>query len=87
MKLFCIFRWNLLGVIFCPMPPVLLVGTTEHSLAPSSWHPHYTFTPQTLNSLVYKGGDVAVIKLKDMPKKDIIFVSWHVDVFLDLTVI
>ena len=37
-KLFLLFRWNFLCFIVCLLPLVLSVGTTEKSLAPSSWH-------------------------------------------------
>ena len=36
-KFFLMFRWNFLCFSFCPLPLVLSLGTTEKSLAPSSW--------------------------------------------------
>ena len=38
-KFFLIFSWNFLCFGLCPLPLVLSLGTTEKSLAPSSWHP------------------------------------------------
>ena len=38
-KFFLIFRRNFLCFSLCPLPLVLSLGTTEKSLAPSSWHP------------------------------------------------
>ena len=35
-KFFLMFRWNFLCFSLCPLPLVLLLGTTEKSLAPSS---------------------------------------------------
>lgn len=35
------FRWNFLCYRFCPLPLVLLLGTTKMSLTPSSWHPAF----------------------------------------------
>jgi len=35
-KFFLMFSWNLLCFSLCPLPLVLLLGTTEKSLAPSS---------------------------------------------------
>ena len=36
---FLMFRRNFLCLSLCPLPLVLSLGTTEKSLAPSSWHP------------------------------------------------
>jgi len=38
-KFLLMFRWNFLCFSLCPLPLVLSLGTTEKSLAPSSWHP------------------------------------------------
>lgn len=37
-EFFLLFRWNFSCISFCPLPPVLEIGTTEKSPAPSSWH-------------------------------------------------
>jgi len=37
-RLFLLFRWNFLCFSLCPLPLVLLLGTTEKSLTPSSRH-------------------------------------------------
>ena len=36
-KFFLMFRWNFLCFSLCPLPLVLSLGSTEKSLAPSSW--------------------------------------------------
>ena len=38
-KFFLVFSWNFLCFSLCPLPLVLMLGTTEKSLAPSSWPP------------------------------------------------
>ena len=42
-KFFLMFSWNFLCFSLCPLPLVLSLGTTEKSLAPSSWHPPFRY--------------------------------------------
>ena len=42
-KFFLMFSWNFLCFSLCPLPLVLSLGTTEKSLAPSSWHPPWRY--------------------------------------------
>ena len=38
-QIFLMFRWNFPCISLCLLPLVLSLGTTENSLAPSSWYP------------------------------------------------
>jgi len=49
-KFFLMFRQNFLCFSLCPLPLVLSLGTTEKSLAPSSWNP-----PLSLDHLYWAG--------------------------------
>ena len=42
-KFFLMFSWSFLCFNLCPLPLVLSLGTTEKSLAPSSWHPPFRY--------------------------------------------
>ena len=42
-KFFFMFTWNFLCFNLCPLPLVLLLGTTPESLAPSFWHPSLSY--------------------------------------------
>jgi len=50
-KFFLMFSWNFLCVNLCPLPLVLLLGTTEKSLASSSLHPPLRYLEAFLRSL------------------------------------
>ena len=49
-KFFLLFRRNFPGFSLCPLPLVLLLGTTGKSLAPSSWHPPCRYLEAFLRS-------------------------------------
>ena len=54
-RFFLMFSWNFLCFILCPLPLVLLLGTTEKSFALSFWHPpfRYADTKCTSHASVY----------------------------------
>ena len=49
-KFFLMFRRNFLCFSLCSLPLVLSLGTTEKSLAPSSWHPPFRYLEAFIRS-------------------------------------
>ena len=49
-KFLLVFRRNFLCFSLCPLPLALSLGTTEKSLAPSSWHPPFRYSEAFIRS-------------------------------------